>query len=281
MRATLYCGDGMAVERPVRVNDSADRVLRLIEALGPQWQMVSLSVIAQRLGLSKSSVHRLLSVLLAQGLVDRDPFTHQYALGMKLFGLGSVAVRERGLHQVAEPALASLAAPTGDTSHLAMLSGVEAVSVYKVGGESSIIIMALRLGEKSPAYASSTRKVLTAWAGNDLLTEFVKRPMRAHTRNTITSVENFTRELAQVRRQAYAVDLEEFQEGVVCVAAPMRDRTGRVVAAASVAGPRARFGLSRIEEIIPLVVQTADGLSQYMRSAASPGAPGLTPAGLG
>jgi IclR family acetate operon transcriptional repressor len=243
--------------------ESADRLLRLLEAFAPHERDVSLRDLAERIALPKSSVHRLLTTLVARGFVDRDPATRRYKLGIRLFELGSAAIRERGLHGVAQPALEALSKETAETCHLAVLSGIEAVYVYKIDGPSTVI-MSSRVGGRAPAHATSIGKVLTAWGGDDLLKEIKAHRMHAFTPNTITSFDNLVEELIKVRREGHALDLEEYEEGLRCIAAPVRDQTDRVVSALGIAGPRHRFDDDRVERLVPMVIEAADGLSRNL-----------------
>jgi DNA-binding IclR family transcriptional regulator len=243
--------------------ESADRVLRLLEAFTPFERDVSLSDLAERVSLPKSSVHRLLTTLVAHGFVDRDAATRRYALGIRLFELGSAAIRERGLHGVAQPVIETLSKETGETCHLAVLSGIEAVYVYKVDGPSSVI-MSSRVGGRAPVHATSIGKVLTAWEGEELLKQVKAHPMKAFTSNTITSYKRFATELEEVRAVGYALDLEEFEEGLRCIAAPVRDQTDRVIAALGIAGPRQRFDDVQMKQRVPVVVAAAAALSRSL-----------------
>jgi IclR family transcriptional regulator, KDG regulon repressor len=243
--------------------ESADRVLRVLESFEPGERDISLGEIAERVGLPKSSVHRLLATLMGHHLVERDPETRRYRLGIRLFELGSAAIHERGLHSAAHPALEELSASTGETCHLAVLSGTEAVYVYKLDGPSSII-MSSRVGGRAPCHATSIGKVLTAWGGEDLFRTLRSRPLRPYTANTITTVKAFEAELSRVREQGYALDLEEFEEGLRCIAAPVRDHSARVVAALGIAGPRRRFEDEQLGALAPLVVNAASQLSRNL-----------------
>lgn len=243
--------------------ESADRVLRVLESFDPGERDVSLGDLAERVGLPKSSVHRLLVTLIAHGFVDRDPATRRYRLGIRLFELGSAAIHERGLHSAAHPALEQLSSSTGETCHLAVLSGIEAVYVYKLDGPASII-MSSRVGGRAPCHATSIGKVLTAWAAEDLLRVLRSRPLRPYTAHTITTVKAFEAELARVRERGYALDLEEFEEGLRCIAAPVRDHSTRVVAALGIAGPRRRFEDEQLEALIQTVVKAAGQLSRHL-----------------
>ncbi len=243
--------------------ESADRVLRVLESFGPGERDVSLGEIAERLNLPKSSVHRLLATLIGHQFVERNPETRRYRLGIRLFELGSAAIHERGLHSAAHPALEELSRNTGETCHLAVLSGTEAVYVSKLDGPSSII-MSSRVGGRAPCHATSIGKVLTAWAGEDLFRLLCSRPLRPYTPHTIPTVKAFEAELARVREQGYALDLEEFEEGLRCIAAPVRDHSGRVVAALGIAGPRRRFEDSQLAALVPIVVEAAGQLSRNL-----------------
>lgn len=243
--------------------ESADRVLRVLESFDPGERDVSLGEIAERVSLPKSSVHRLLATLIGHGLVERDPVTRRYRLGIRLFELGSAAIHERGLHSAAHPALEQLSSRTGETCHLAVLSGTEAVYVYKLDGPSSII-MPSRVGGRAPCHATSIGKVLAAWAGDDLLRSIRSRPLRPYTASTITTAKALQAELDRVREQGYALDMEEFEEGLRCVAAPVRDHSGRVVAALGIAGPRRRFETEHLEGLVGMVVTAAGDLSRNL-----------------
>jgi DNA-binding IclR family transcriptional regulator len=243
--------------------ESADRVLRILESFSPRESDVGLAAVAERVDLPKSSAHRLLATLIAHGFVDRDPATRRYRLGIRLFELGSAAIHERGLHSVAQPLLEELSRTTGETSHLAVLSGIEAVYIYKVDGPSDIS-MSSRVGGRALSHATSIGKVLIAWAPSEVIDEVRKRPMISCTPNTISSVTLFDAELVRVRARGYALDLEEYAEGLRCIAAPVRDQTGRVTSALGIAGPRSRLEGQRLDHLIPMVVEAAQALSQNL-----------------
>ncbi len=243
--------------------ESADRVLRLLEAFAPHERDVSLGELSERVALPKSSAHRLLATLVAHGFVEREPSTRRYRLGIRLFELGSAAIHERGLHNAAHPVLEQLTQSTGETCHLAVLSGLEAVYVYKVDGPASIS-MSSRVGGRAPLHATSIGKVLTAWAGEELLARVRSLPLTPHTAHTITDARALEVELARVRAQGYGLDLEEFEEGLRCIAAPVRDQSGSVVATLGVAGPRRRFEDERLEDLAGQVCAAAAQLSRNL-----------------
>jgi DNA-binding IclR family transcriptional regulator len=245
------------------VLESADRVLRVLEVFHPNERDLSLSEIADRLTLPRSSVHRLLAALLTHGFVERDPTTRRYRLGIRLFEIGSTAIHERGLHSAAHPVLETLATATGETCHLAVLSGAEAVYVYKIDGSSNFS-MTSRVGGRAPCHATSIGKVLMAWAGPELLRVVVSAGLPPHTRHTLARAADLEAELERVRAQGYALDMEEYEEGLRCAAAPVRDHAGRVVAAIGIAGPSHRLTDETLPQLIPSVTRAANTISRNL-----------------
>lgn len=243
--------------------ESADRVLRLLRAFVPAERDASLGDLAGRVALPKSTVHRLLSTLIEHEVVERDPSTRRYRLGIRLFELGSATIHERGLYSAADPVLAELSVKTEETCHLAVLSGLEAVYVHKVDGSSSFR-MSSRIGGRAPCHATSIGKVLLAWSGRDVLARYREAPLQSYTANTITSFNALDAELAAVRSRGYGVDLEELEDGLLCVAAPVRDHSGAVIAALGIAGPRRRLGGDRLPALAPLVVDAAARVSRNL-----------------
>jgi DNA-binding IclR family transcriptional regulator len=251
--------------------ESADRVLRVMELFNGRDRSLSLSEIADRMSLPKSSAHRLLATLLAHEFIERDASTRRYRLGIKLFEIGSLVIHDRGLHSAAHPVVEELAVSTGETCHLAVLSGTDAVYVYKIDG-SSAIIMSSRVGGRAPCYCTSIGKVLIAWSGEDLFRQVAKRGFHAYTPNTIRNAKQLSAELEKVRRDGYARDVEEFQPGLVCIAAPVRDHSSRVVAALGLAGPSNRLTRRKLLQLAEPVTSAANALSRnlgYFRSVAA------------
>lgn len=235
----------------------------MLEVLSAAGGNLSLTELAERLDLPKSSVHRLLAVLIAHGFVEQDPSTKRYQLGMKVFEIGSTVIHRIGLHQAAHPVLEELAIRTGETCHLAVLSGAEAVYVYKIDGNSSII-MSSRVGKRAPCYCTSIGKVLIAWGGEDLFRRVIWMGLHPYTRHTITRESELAAELERVRQQGYAFDKEEYEDGLRCIAAPIRDHSGRVIAAVGIAGPAWRFSEEQLPGLAEIVSTSAQAISRNL-----------------
>lgn len=251
--------------------ESANRVLQLLEIFRPGEPDVSLTQIAERMSLPKSSVHRLLETLMAHRFVERNQTTRRYRLGIRVFEIGSIVIHDRGLHSAAHPLIEELALTTGETCHLAVLSGTEAVYVYKIHGGASIS-MSSRVGGRAPCYCTSIGKVLIAWSGDDSFRRVVNSGFSPHTANTILTEGQFAAELEKVRRKGFALDLEEFERGLRCISAPVRDHTGSVLAALGLAGPASRLTNERLRELQGPVIATAEAVSRnlgYVRPGAA------------
>ena len=243
--------------------ESADRVLRVLEVFGPADRELTLSEISERMQLPKSSVHRLLGTLIARGYVERDGQNHRYTLGIRLFEVGSNVIHGRGLHAAAHPILEDLTKRTGVTAHLAVGVGTEAVYVYKLDGASAIQ-MPSRVGGRAPGHATSIGKVLLAWGGPEVRKQVGDGPFKAYTRNTIVEPEKLDAELELVRRRGYATDLEEFEIGLRCLAAPVRDMADRVIAAVGIAAPAIRLPKESMAQAVEEVMNAGNAISRQL-----------------
>jgi DNA-binding IclR family transcriptional regulator len=228
--------------------------------------------LCDKTGLHKSTLYRLLEVLRAHRLICLDEASGSYYLGLRLFELGSIAMRRLNLDRLAQPVLQKLAEQTGETAHLAVLDGSDILAIAKVESRSSLQIRSTT-GYRTPAYSSAVGKVLlTGLTGEELDEYFVKTPLVPFTRATITSAARLRAELKTIVEQGYALDHEEHEEGVRCVAAPVRDHTGQIVAGMGVLAPSIRLtGNKRTAEVARMTIAAAATLSSRLGSQSVPG----------
>jgi DNA-binding IclR family transcriptional regulator len=237
-----------------------DRALGVLDTLASAGSLAP-SEISARLKLHKSTVHRLLSVLEQNGYVDRDRANGSYALGLKLIELGTRASARIDLCELAGPILDRLMEKTGETAHIGVMSHGAVISVADSEGYKTLRTPST-VGRRTPAHCSSQGKVLLAEMDSEQLRAFVRRNgLKAFTPVTIRRIGALERELLEVRRRGYAIDDQEFEEGLKCIGAPIRDRTGAVVAAISIAGPAVRLKLERMPRLIEAVLEGAARLS--------------------
>jgi DNA-binding IclR family transcriptional regulator len=211
--------------------------------------------LGRRVQLHVSTVHRLLATLIAGGYVQQDPETGRYALSGKIHQLAQASLGWRDLRRVSRPHLERVAKVSGETANLVVLERGEACYLDKVESPQSLKFLT-KIGHRAPLYCTAVGKVLLSHLREEEAEEFLSRVILVpHTRNTILSRSQLRRELRKVAAQGFAVDLEECEKGASCLAVPIRDHTGRVVAALGISGPRVRMTDRRISELVPVMVE--------------------------
>lgn len=232
----------------------------------------SLSALARRARLPVSTTHRLLETLRRRGFVQAVGDGH-YRLGVRAFEVGMSFLRSHGLPEVARPVMADLVDRVKETTNLAVRDGPEAVYILQVESERMLRLFA-QPGARHPLYCTGVGKVLLAWEPEDHVRALLGAgPLPRFTPRTLTDPDAVLRELRTVRARGYAVDREERESGVRCVAAPVRDASGRVVAALSVSAPASRLPHRRIPQVAALVVSAAHRISRGLGFSASRSAP--------
>lgn len=219
------------------------RGLSLLEALAEaDTRGATLQDLAEKTGLSPSTAHRLLSTFVEADYVTRGTARHSYVLGHRIIGIaGSVQLRTAHLRVIARPHLEDLAEECGETVNLVALDGRSSVYIDQAEG-SRLLQMSIRIGSVFPAYTSASAKAILAFQKCDdaLHQIFGDGRIKRFTRRTIVDVEAFRKELQITRERGYAIEREEVDVGISCIAAPILDRKSMAVAAISVPGPTAR-----------------------------------------
>ncbi|MEX1029697.1 MAG: IclR family transcriptional regulator [Paenibacillaceae bacterium] len=210
-----------------------DRALQIVDLFDEHTTELKITEISIRMGLHKSTVHSLLKTLMLHGYIGQDADSGKYKLGLKLIEKGQLMLQTLDIRAVAKKNLSELCMRTGQTTHLVILSGKEGVYIDKVEGVKAAIRYS-RLGGRVPLHCSAVGKVLAAFQSDEkqrkLLSDYI---FTIHTPNTIGDMARFLEELAQVRKQGYAVDNQENEPGVRCVAAPIYDHSRQTIAAIS------------------------------------------------
>jgi len=238
-----------------------DRAIGILECLWLHGSELTWAELSERMGLNKSTVRRLLKVLEYHRLVEVNPQNGKYRLGLKLFEMGSSAVAHLDIRERARPYLKRLVLKTGETAHLCILDGGEVLYLDKDEPPRTMRIPST-VGKRNPAHCTAVGKALLAFLPEDELEEIVQRHgLRAYTRHTITTLAELERELALIRQRGYAIDDEEFEEGLKCIGAPVRDYSGHVVASVSIAGPAFRMTEDKIPLLVHSVLEVTHALS--------------------
>ena len=245
---------------------SLDRALDIIEALADAGGDVTLSELSQQVQLHISTVYRLLSVLVARGYAQQNSSTRQYALGPQVLKLAAHAVGAGlfDLRREALPALNDLSARSDETVNLVVMPDMHIVYIEQVPS-THIVRMFTQIGSRAPAYCTGAGKAILAFRGKHEIARYLRsQKLERHTSTTIVTAAELLRQLEGVRREGYAVDAGEMEDGVHCVAAPVFDHTGAAVAAISISGPASRFTDERIRETAPALLEVTSLLSKRL-----------------
>ena len=246
-----------------------ERAVAILNAFTAERPEYGVTELADELGLHKSTVHRFLVNLEAAGLIERSPRTGRFRLGLRILELGGLVMQRLSLWDEALPFLESLVRDTGETGHVAVLDGGEAIYIEKVETNRALRIPSA-VGRGYPAHATNLGKVLLAHRSGEEVAEIVgARGLDRYTPNTITEIDSLHAELERIREQGYAVDDEEYDEGLRCIGAPIVDHRGEVVAAMGVGGPVTRVTPERVEALADLVIAAAQGLSRRLGAGSS------------
>lgn len=238
------------------------RGLQVLRCFTPARPLVSLQEIAEQLGVPKGSAFRLVATLESLGYLRQDPETKRYRLDIGVLELGFACLSGLGYPEVAQPYLERLAAEVEESASMAVLDDLEIVYVARASIR-RVMSINLSVGSRLPAYCTSMGKVLLAALEPDELEERLARvEWRAYTPRTITNLDALRAELARVRQRGYAINDEELETGLRSVAAPVMDRSGRIVAAINVSLVASRTSMDVIHErVVPTVVARAAEVS--------------------
>ncbi|MCA9972482.1 MAG: IclR family transcriptional regulator, partial [Anaerolineales bacterium] len=238
-------------------------LLKLFSDAQPEWGLADL---ARAAGLHKATAYRLLTALESEALLARSPDTDAYRLGPAIVALGGVALRANDLRTLCRPELARLAALAQETAALELLTGAEVLILDEAGGD-RVISGGHAIGTRWPAHATSTGKAMLAHLPPARLAALLPDPLPRLTPHTLADPAALHADLTQARARGYAVADEELEIGLLAVGAPLHNVDGEVVAAISLAGPKARIPAARIPQLGAWVQQAARRLSLQLGHA--------------
>jgi DNA-binding IclR family transcriptional regulator len=249
---------------------SVATAIALLKAFSEDEVEIGVSSLAKRLGVAKSTVHRLAVTLVSEGMLEQNPENERYRLGIALFGLGALVRRRMDVSSEARPHLFSLRESTGETVHLAILDRLEIMYIYNLESPQAIR-MRSDIGVRKPAFCTAEGLVMLAFQPPALVNEIIARGLKARTAKTKTDPDVLWRTLERVRQDGYAIEDEESEVGMRSVAAPIRNASADVVAAIGVAGPVQRLSDEVVAGFAPRVLEAAATISARIgyRSRAS------------
>lgn len=241
---------------------SVDRAITVLEILARKGE-AGVTEIAGEIGVHKSTAFRLVSVLEDRGLVEQHHDRGKYRLGFGMLRLVGATAARLDVTQQSRPITEALAQEVGETINIAVLSGHDALYVDQVAGTSALQ-MRNWVGQRIPLHATSNGKALLAFLPSDEIDQALPTPLTRFTDRTITTLARIREELAEVRSRGYATAVEELEQGLVAVAAPIRDQRGAVIASVSASGPVFRLTPERIPDVGDTVRRAADEISRRL-----------------
>ena len=260
----------MKTLRPSSVNQvpyfiikSTEKAFRILEILCAEGEM-GISQLSKKTDLKKSNVHRLLATLTHLGYVGKEPATSLYFPTLKVFEIGSAILNRIELQPIVRPFLQELANKFHETINLAVLDRWEVICIEKVESSESLKTD-IKIGTRVPAYCTASGKVLLANLTEPQILNFLKlQKLVPLTKNTITSSEQLEKALTQIQAQGYVIDDEEFSEGIRCIAAPIKNFRGKVIASISIAVPSVRMTYDKLGQLKEPILNTAKEISKKL-----------------
>jgi len=242
---------------------SVTTAIHLLKTFTEEDETLGISELAKRLNVAKSTVHRLAGALLDEGMLQQNPENGRYSLGVGLFTLGSLVRSRLDVTIESKLVLNSLREKSQENVRLAVLERSSVVFLHDFESPQTLRLRSAT-GQLKPAFCTAEGMCLLAGLRAPQLEAFLQFPRPARTARTVTDEDEFLQRIRRVKRQGYAFEDEFCDEGTRCVAAPIYNAEGRMVAAVGVAGPRVRIKKSQVPKLAPVVIEAADEISQRM-----------------
>lgn len=252
-------------EKLAKTNQSVEKVFDIIEVLAKGGSPMRLQDIAEKSNIPASTTLRLLNTLATYGYANQDPETLRYSLSLKFALIGSVVASQNNIRNIIRPYLFELSKLSGESCCLAIEEQMEVVYIDSVDGPDSMLTITQRIGKRAPMHSTGVGKALLTNYNEEMLAELVKEkglvPLTSH---TITDLDSLTKELASLRKKRYCLDDEECELGARCIAAPLRDYSGKVIAAVSISGPIVRMSHQKIETLSGTLLSIVDQIEKHL-----------------
>ena len=243
---------------------SLDRIFLIIEELSNYPRGLALTELCAAIQLPKGTVSRMLASLITHGYAVQEPDTKKYRLTMRLFEVGCRVAGSMNLVSAARPYLEYLSGVSEEAVHLVTRAEDEIVYLYKEEPAQSIVRMSSFVGLRNPMYCTGVGKSILAYLPEtEVRAIWERNPPVPFTAKTITTLPAMLREIESIRRNGYAIDDEEHEAGVRCIAAPILDFSGNPVAAISISAPVTRMTHEKVQQYVPLLLESARNIRRY------------------
>ncbi|WP_166368258.1 DNA-binding transcriptional regulator KdgR [Psychromonas sp. SA13A] len=239
------------------------KVFSILQALGEQ-KNIGVSELSQRLMMSKATTYRFLQTMKTLGYVTQEEEADRYALTLKLFELGAKSLEYVDLIGLADKEMRFISEQTNEALHLGALDDDSIIYIHKIDSNYSLRMQS-RIGRRNPLYSTAIGKVLLAEREQDFIRDTLSRvTFVKHTEKTLENTDQLIAELTLVKEQHYAQDNQEQESGLRCIAAPIYDRFGTVIAGISISLPTIRFDEDRLSYYVGLLHQAGKNVSSQL-----------------
>mgnify|MGYP001824300137 FL=1 len=228
---------------------------------------MQLGEIAHAVGLNVSTCHHLVNTFVSRGFVGRNPYNRSYFLGHRIMELSNARVQQFNLVERAAPELRRLNDATRETVHLAVMQGVELVTLTKIDSPHAVRVDTDTIGKANAMHATATGKAVLAWLPEHEMERVIEiNGLRSFTPRTCTSFDDLKEQLRHVRRRGFATDDEEFQPGVYCIGSAVRNSAGGVIASISCSMPKSRATKAQQIDVRSHIIECTRSLSELLTS---------------
>ncbi len=249
---------------PIKV---LEKSFLILDFLQKNASPTSITDISKKLSIYPSTIYRILCTLKSGGFVEQDPKTQKYLLGMRLVEFGSSKLKNMNLTKEIGPYLKELKSKFNETVHLGVLRENEILYLAKEES-SQTIRMVSQIGNRAPIYCTGLGKILLAFLPSKEKDEILnKTKLLAYTNNTITNRKKLEDELSKIKKQGFAIDDEEHEKDVFCIAVPINNFENQTIAAMSISIPKFRINFDKQKEIKEALINTSVAISKRLRLA--------------
>ncbi|MTI70448.1 MAG: IclR family transcriptional regulator [Firmicutes bacterium] len=246
----------------IRTIQSIDRTVMILNYIAKHNNNVRFIDISNDLNLKKGTLHGILSTLEYNNLLSKDKDTNRYSLGIKLYEFGKIYEEDFSIKKIVRPYLEKLGEKFSETIHLAIESDYEVLYIDRVKSSHSVR-MASKIGHNDPLYCSAIGKVILANMENERLKYYLENyRLYKRTENTITDKKNLKNELDKIKNDGYSIDNEELEAGLICVASPIKNQSGDLIAVISISGPTSRISKDEFENMESTIIETSKIISE-------------------
>jgi IclR family KDG regulon transcriptional repressor len=250
-------------KRQENILSSVQNAMRILKSFSLEEPELKVTEIARSLQIGKSAASRLMSTMAAEGFVIKDPKTGRYRLGISALALSGIVTSTLNIYKEAVPILRRLVNEIEETAHLVILEGMDVTYLHIVECKHPLRVFSY-VGKKNPIYCTSSGKAILAFQPDEFIDKIINKGLVKYAKNTITDPNKLREELRTIRKRGYAASIDEILEGVSSIGAPIRNHSGKVVAAITIVGPSQRINQSKIEPYSKKAIATAHEISKEL-----------------